>query len=289
MRKYLSVACLCFASLIQAADAQKVPSDAEAKKLALDSLLSFNDAVSTKDFTAFHKQIAALWQAEVTPTKLKTIFQAFIDQQMDISSIKGVDPVFSPAPKIEDDALVLQGSYPTTPLKVNFRLKYANENSAWKLIGIKVDAKPAGAAGKVPSDAEAKALVRDSLLAFNAAVQTKSFVDFHKGVAVMWQKQVTPERLAQLFDPFVKAEANISGITKVEPTFDKPPAVNEDGILELKGSYPTKPSKVMFDLAYLYEGSEWKLVKINVNVRPPGDASPSKSDKSAKDDDDDEE
>ena len=45
----------------------------------------------------------------------------------------------------------------------------------------------------------------------------------------------------------------------------------------------------MFDLAYLFEGSEWKLVKINVNVRPPGDASPSKSDKSAKDDDDDDE
>jgi hypothetical protein len=157
------------------------------------------------------------------------------------------------------------------------------------LIGIKVDAQPGGVAGKVPTEEEAQVLVRDSLIAFNAAVQTKSFVDFHKQIAVMWQKQVTPERLAQLFDVFIKGEVNISGVARLEPTFDKPPATNANGLLELKGSYPTRPSRVMFDLAYLYEGDEWKLVKINVNVRPPDDDdAATKSSKSAtKEEDDD--
>ena len=283
MRKYLFIAALLLATFVHAADAQKAPSDKEARALALESLLAFNKSLQAKDFTSFHKQIAALWQAQVTPAKLKEIFQSFIDQQMDLSAISGVEPVFNPAPAVDGDGvLVLQGSYPTTPLRVNFRLKYVNEKAAWKLIGIKVDAKPAGVAGKLPTEEEAEALVRDSLIAFNAAIQTKSFVDFHKGVAVMWQKQVTPERLAQLFDPFIKAEANISGITQLEPTFEKPPAINDNGILELKGSYPTRPSRVMFDLGYLFEGSEWKLVKINVNVRPPESGAATKSSKSSK-------
>jgi hypothetical protein len=220
----------------------------------------------------------------VTPAKLKEIFQTFVDQQMDLSAISGVEPVFNPAPAVDGDGvLVLQGSYPTTPMRVNFRLKYVNEKSAWKLIGIKVDAKPAGVAGKLPTNEEAETLVRESLIAFNAAVQTKSFVDFHKQIAAMWQKQVTPERLAQLFAPFIKAEADLSGITQLEPTFDTPPAINDDGILELKGSYPVRPSKVMFELSYLFEGTEWKLVGINVSVPPTDDdEGTTKSSKSSK-------
>jgi hypothetical protein len=292
MRKYIPLLCAALLGFIHTAGAQKAPTDTEAKALALDSLVAFNKAIATKDFTSFHKQISTLWQAQVTPEKLKTIFQTFIDQQMDLSAISGVQPVFNPAPTVDGDGvLVLQGSYPTTPLRVDFRLKYVNEKSAWKLIGIKVEAKPAGIAGKLPTNEEAQVLVRDSLVAFNAAVQTKSFVDFHKGVAVMWQKQVTPERLAELFAPFIKAEANLSGITRLEPTFSTAPAINENGILELKGSYPTRPSKVIFDLAYLFEGTEWKLVKINVNVQPAGEAAKTGSSPAAKKaaDDDDEE
>jgi hypothetical protein len=38
MRKYLSIAALLLATFVHAADAQKAPSDKEAKALALDSL-----------------------------------------------------------------------------------------------------------------------------------------------------------------------------------------------------------------------------------------------------------
>jgi hypothetical protein len=292
MRKSVSLACIVLAVFVHAASAQKAPGEKEAKALALDSLLAFNKAIEAEDFTGFHKQIAALWQAQVTPAKLKSIFQAFLDQDIDLSGVTTVEPIFTQRPAVDDDGvLVLQGNYPTTPVRIDFRLKYVYEKTAWKLIGIKVDAKPAGAAGKLPTTEEAKDLVRESLSAFNAAVQTNSFVDFHKHIAVMWQRQVTPDRLAQLFDGFVKGGIDISGIALLEPTFDQPPATNENGILELKGSYPMKASKVIFDLGYLYEGTEWKLVKINVNVRPPEPETATNSSKAApkKEDDDDDE
>ena len=190
-----------------------------------------------------------------------------------------VEPVFSEPPKVDGDgALVLQGAYPTTPNKVDFRLKYVYEKTAWKLIGIKVDVKPTGVAGAMPSEEEAKALVKNSLSAFNAAVQTKSFADFHKQIALLWQKQVTPQKFEEIFDSFIKADINIAGIATKEPTFDKPPAVNADGLLELKGFYPMATAKVMFDLAYLYEAPEWKLIKINVNLRPLQETDPPRPD-----------
>ena len=280
MRKVFLLGWLFIVPFLLAADAPKVPAEKELKTLALNSLLSFNKAVQAKDFTGFHKEISALWQAQVTPTKLKESFQTFIDQQLDISPISAVEPVFDETPKIDGDGvLVVKGSYPTTPTKVDFRLKYLYEKTAWRLVGIKVDAKPTGAAGTLPTDEEAKALVQESLLAFNAAVQTKSFADFHKQVAAMWQKQITPARLEELFGTFIKNEVDISAVATLEPTFQKAPAVNEDGILELKGFYPTPEAKIIFDLGYLFEAPEWKLIKINVNVQAPEESAGAKAKK----------
>jgi len=37
-------------------------------------------------------------------------------------------------------------------------------------------------------------------------------------------------------------------------------------LLSLKGYYPTKPSKVTFELGYVYEGSNWKLAQTKINI-----------------------
>ena len=281
MRKFLSLSLICVACSISLARAKDVPPQKELASLTSDSILSFNQAIQAKDFTAFHKQISALWQAQVTPSKLKEIFQSFIDQQIDLSIVKGVEPVFSEPAKInEDGVLVLKGTFPTTPTKVDFQLKYLNEKSAWKLVGINVNASPSGPAGQLPSEDEAKTLARSSLSSFNAAVQTKSFVDFHKEIALLWQKQVTPAKLSELFAPFVEQGIDIGGVATKDPTFDPAPRINDNGLLELKGTYALPPNNLLFDLAYIFEAPEWKLVKINVKIRP-SDASKSEKPESA--------
>jgi len=68
----------------------------------------------------------------------------------------------------------------------------------------------------------------------------------------------------------------MSEIGKLEATFTKPLTLDEDAFLQVEGIYPTKPSRVRFSLAYLYETPDWRLVKINVYVEPEpgkGDAS----------------
>ncbi len=117
-----------------------LPNDEASKRLVLDSLLAFNQAVGNRNFTSFHQQISRLWQEQITPQKLDEIFADFISKRVDISLIKNVDPVLTEAPTIDSDGiLILEGYYPTHPSKVHFRLKYIYEHPAWKLLGIKVN------------------------------------------------------------------------------------------------------------------------------------------------------
>ena len=270
---------LCLCSLVVAAaghaTTSKVPPAGKLKTLARDSILTFNQAVQAKDFTAFHKSIAEMWREEITPERLKSIFQGFIDQQVDLSSIGQAEPAFEPAPSVDDDeVLTLAGRYPLSSDELHFRLKYVNEKSAWKLICIKVDVKPAGAAeAKAPTLKEAGALVRESLLDFNHALQAKSFGTFHKKIAPMWQKQITPEKMQSLFQSFIDAELDISPIAKLDPAFERGPLIDEDGLLQIEGFYPTKPLQVRFKLGYIYEGGAWRLLRVNVKAgRAPDDS-----------------
>jgi hypothetical protein len=115
------------------------PATAEAAKLALASLLSFNDAIQTKSFDKFHAGISQLWQEQTTPGKLREIFQTFIDKGIDIVAIKTLSPAFKTAPAVNSDGvLILEGEYPVEPGKVQFKLKYVTEGKAWKLVGVNV-------------------------------------------------------------------------------------------------------------------------------------------------------
>lgn len=272
MRKFL-IACLLLVAVARDASSAAVPSEAQLKTLTRDSLLSFNKAVQARDFTAFHGEISALWRKQITPAKLKSIFAPFIKQKIDLSPIADVEPVFDQPAAIDGDGvLIVQGRYPTRMGTAQFRLKYVEEKSAWKLLGIKVDVKPAGApGGKVPIAQEARAIVRESLLIFNEAVLAGDFSSFHQRIATVWQEQITPAQLRDALAGFVEQKVNIGPVADLEPVFNPEPEMDDDGVLLLKGHYPTRPNKVHFKLRYIHEGGAWRLVNIGVNVSPSDD------------------
>ena len=286
MRKLLILSLLLLPLVLQGAT-PKLPPDKELKALVFDSLFAFNKAVQEKSFAQFHEErLSPQFQKQFPLEKFTAAFQAFIDKGYDISNIAKSEPVFDTPPAIDSDGLlVLKGHYPTKPNKVTFKLTYVYESSAWKLMGINVQAIPfVENTGEVPTNKELKKLALDSLLLFNVAIQTKSFDNFYAKIAKLWQKEVTPEKLLQIFHSFIDKKVNIALIVKEQPDFDGTPTVNDDGILVLKGSYPTQPNKVFFELKYVFEDESWKLVGINVQVKPAADAPPKKGkEKKAKD------
>jgi hypothetical protein len=292
MRKLLILSLLLLPLVLQGAT-PKMPPDKELKALVFDSLFAFNKAVQEKSFAKFYEErLSPQFQKQFPLEKFTAIFQAFIDKGYDISNIAKSEPVFDVPPAIDNDGLlVLKGHYPTKPNKVTFKLTYIYEASAWKIMGINVQAAPSVEnTGEVPTANEVKKLALDSLLLFNVAIQTKSFDNFYAKISQLWQKEVTPADLLQIFRGFIDQNVNIALIVKEKPAFDETPAVNSDGILVLKGSYPTQPNKVFFELKYVFEDESWKLVGINVRVKPAADAPPKKGkEKKAKNGDEEEE
>ncbi|MDQ6808915.1 MAG: hypothetical protein M3Z64_05745 [Verrucomicrobiota bacterium] len=122
-------------------------------------------------------------------------------------------------------------------------------------------------AADIPPEKELKPLVQSSLLSFNKSVQAKDFSGFYKDIAAIWQEQTTPEKLGALFKDFGDKEIDLAPIKKLEPVFSSPPSIDSDGVLVVKGYYPTTPARTIFQLKYLQEKDEWKLVGIKVDTK----------------------
>ena len=134
--------------IIKKADASKgeIPRDDELQEMVKTTLLDFNGAVKSGDFTTFYGNISKLWQRQTSPVKLEDTFKVFIDGKNDFSAIRSKQAEFSSNPKVDDSKgfkeLVLEGKYDTSPLPTKFTLKYTPESKNWKLTGIIVDTTP---------------------------------------------------------------------------------------------------------------------------------------------------
>ena len=119
----------------------------------------------------------------------------------------------------------------------------------------------------VPEKSEIKKMTAESMTAFGEALKQKDFADFYESIAEIWKKQTAPEKLLAAFESMTGPNFDILGIVKeLKPTFDPASEVNSDGVLIIKGYYPTKPNHVVFQLKYIEEDEEWKLVGINVKT-----------------------
>lgn len=110
--------------------------------LVRNTLQDFALAVNRRNFDRFYANISNLWQGQISAEKLAEIFRTFSDQQIDLTVLQGMQPVFDREPEInEQKILLLQGHYDTQPSVTRFTLKYIFEPPAWKLMGINVEVK----------------------------------------------------------------------------------------------------------------------------------------------------
>jgi hypothetical protein len=122
-------------------------------------------------------------------------------------------------------------------------------------------------AAEVPEKSEIKKMAEESMTLFGEGLKQKDFADFYENIAEVWKKQTTAEKLLAAFQSMAGPNFDILGIVKeLKPTFEPAPEVNSDGVLIIKGYYPTKPNHVVFQLKYIQEEEEWKLVGINVKT-----------------------
>ena len=119
--------------------ASRLPRGGEVDRLISQTLLDFNQAIKSKNFTAFHDSLSEAWKNQSTPSSLLKSFEEFIDKSIDIASIRDHKPqVVPPQQLTSNNTLQLKGRYQDTPSPIGFELEYANEKGDWKLLSISI-------------------------------------------------------------------------------------------------------------------------------------------------------
>jgi hypothetical protein len=152
----------------------------------------------------------------------------------------------------------------TKPISV----RLVREGDRWAVVGVRyggVELAAIQTPPPVPPEAELERMAAEALLGFNRAVRARDFTAFYDTLADVWKRETTPQRLRQTFQEFIDKDIDIDPVKDVKPQV-VPPAVNDKGVLVVAGHYPTRPSRVRFELEYARERGSWKLTGISVSV-----------------------
>ena len=127
---------------------------------------------------------------------------------------------------------------------------------------------PARAENKVPSPTYQEILIKTSLLTLNDANLTGNYDVLHAKLAKPFREQFSAEKLKQIFKPFADQKIDYGLIAAKPPVPTSEAVIDTRGALLLRGYFDTKPSRVIYDLAFLPSEGEWKPIRLNVNVKP---------------------
>ena len=119
----------------------------------------------------------------------------------------------------------------------------------------------------VPDASLQEALIKEALITFNDANVTGNYDVMHAKTGVPFQQKFTAADLAEMFKGFGEQKVDISPVAGMDP-IEAAPAAVEGGVLSLKGHFATTPSQVGYGLEFILENSSWRLVGIDVRVRP---------------------
>lgn len=121
-------------------DKVEVPSDAELRLLAGETIRLLDDALQRNNFEDFHASLAEALQKKYTAAEFRENFGDTVSQKDRYKLKEGEPLVFRSRPALRDDnrTFDLFGSYQTTirGRSVPFQLRYLRENGDWKLLGI---------------------------------------------------------------------------------------------------------------------------------------------------------
>ena len=148
MRKHFAIALIGALFLIAPAQAQdKVPIPMLQEILIKTSLLTFNDANLTGNYTVMHAKLAKPFRDKITVDALKQGFKGFADQKIDIGLVAAMSPVHSREAVINTarGSLELRGYFDTKPSRVTYELDFLPVDGQWRLAQIDVRVRPPAA------------------------------------------------------------------------------------------------------------------------------------------------
>jgi len=118
----------------------------------------------------------------------------------------------------------------------------------------------------IPTNEQLTALVDHTMKPFALGVKKQNFGTFYTDVSTLLMIQRSPANLQQVFKGFAKV-LELSQISRQAPVLKEGSHIDKEGVLKVGGHYPTQPKATTFELAYIREQNDWKLLGINVAMK----------------------
>ncbi|MEW6642639.1 MAG: hypothetical protein AB1586_19190 [Pseudomonadota bacterium] len=130
-----------FISIAPLHAAAEIPDDDEQDVLIRTALMTFNDANMTGNYSVLFAKSSKELQSQVPVEKMQTAFEPFRKNELFFEDVATAEYAsYDKATLDNEGALVLAGVFKTDDMEVKYRLRFIQNNHAWKLLGINVDA-----------------------------------------------------------------------------------------------------------------------------------------------------
>lgn len=175
--------------------------------------------------------------------------------------------------KFENNDGEMEGTVETTNGKsIPLFITFFKEDKSWKIHNIRRTDAQAGiqsGSSDIPSDEQLKSMIKTTVADLGKAINSQNFDTFYASISAIWQSQTNAAELQDVFVEFIEKKIDVETPAKsIEPVISEPPAIEpENKVLNLKGYFPASPMNVNYDLGYIYEHPNWKLIRISVNVK----------------------
>jgi len=162
---------------------------------------------------------------------------------------------------------VLAQRGPTAPTAAESKAKSATKPKP------QAEAPPPPPASQVvmPDDDKIVLLVRTTLLTLNDALRTGNYTVLRDRGAPGFRDANSAARLGQIFSQLAASGLDLSVVSVMPPQLSEAPILNQaQGTLNLKGYFPTKPTRIDFEVLYQSVGGHWQVFGLSVKpVKAP--------------------
>lgn len=121
----------------------QVPQAAGLLILIRSSLVALNQANQTGNYQVLHAIGSDTLRARTNPQTLAQSFAPFRQRNVNLNPVLYLNPQLSKPAVIEQGRLHLIGSFPTTPLRIDFDLWFEPSQQQWKIVQMNVNLTPA--------------------------------------------------------------------------------------------------------------------------------------------------
>ena len=116
-------------------------------------------------------------------------------------------------------------------------------------------------------------LVRSSLLALDHANKTGNYTVLRDLGSPQFQMN-TDARLAEIFAQQRRDNLDLSGVAALDPQLTLMPQIEPNGMMHMKGFFPSVPAQMNFELLYAPVNGQWRLFGISVGLASSAPAAP---------------